>query len=88
MADLSAWDRKAGAQTLSELLAQQTLHGLMAIDAHGPIVLSGPFAKNAAFLDILEGASNAPIHIEENLLGICKGISACIGRLSQEADTA
>ncbi|MEM9341699.1 MAG: carbohydrate kinase [Pseudomonadota bacterium] len=76
--DLSGWDRDAGAEVVSRLLGRQALHGLRAIGARGPIVLSGPFSGNAVFREMLGSAWEAEIHVEENLLGICKGIAASV----------
>ena len=60
---------------VSELLANQTLIGLQAIGSKGPIICSGPFAKNKTFLGTIEKKWDYPVIVEDNHHGICRGIA-------------
>ena len=65
---------------ISELLANQTLIGLQAIGSKGPIICSGPFAKNKTFLGTIEKKWDYPVIVEDNHLGICRGIADLVAR--------
>ena len=65
---------------ISELLANQTLIGLQAIGSKGPIICSGPFAKNKTFLGTIEKKWDYPVIVEDNHLGICRGIADLVTR--------
>ena len=80
--DLSHIGKADRERTVSLLLAEQTLKGLKAIRARGAIVCSGPFAGNETYLTHIRSHWDHPIHLEENMLGICKGVSACIAGAS------
>ena len=60
---------------VSEILANQTLIGLQAIGSKGPIICSGPFANNKKFLKTIEKNWADPVIVEDDHLGICKGIA-------------
>ena len=60
---------------ISEILANQTLIGLQAIGSSGPIICSGPFANNKKFLKTIEKNWAYPVIVEDDHLGICKGIA-------------
>ncbi len=60
---------------VSEILANQTLIGLKAIGSSGPIICSGPFVNNKKFLKTIEKNWADPVIIEDDHLGICKGIA-------------
>ena len=60
---------------VSEILANQTLIGLQAIGSSGPIICSGPFANNKKFLKTIEKNWAYPVIVEDDHLGICKGIA-------------
>ncbi len=60
---------------VSEILANQTLIGLQAIRSSGPIICSGPFANNKKFLKTIEKNWAYPVIVEDDHLGICKGIA-------------
>ena len=60
---------------VSEILANQTLIGLQAIGSSGPIICSGPFANNKKFLKTIEKNWADPVIVEDDHLGICKGIA-------------
>ena len=65
---------------ISEVLANQTLIGLQAIGSKGPIICSGPFAKNKTFLGTIEKKWDYPVIAEDNHLGICRGIADLVTR--------
>ena len=65
---------------ISELLANQTLIGLQAIGSKGPIICSGPFVKNKTFLGTIEKKWDYPVIVEDNHLGICRGIADLVTR--------
>ncbi len=60
---------------ISEILANQTLIGLQAIGSSGPIICSGPFTNNKRFLKTIEKNWAYPVIVEDDHLGICKGIA-------------
>ncbi len=60
---------------VSEILANQTLIGLQAIGSSGPIICSGPFTNNKKFLKTIEKNWADPVIVEDDHLGICKGIA-------------
>ena len=65
---------------VSEVLANQTLIGLQAIGSSGPIICSGPFANNKKFLKTIEKNWADLVIVEDDHLGICKGIANLINR--------
>ena len=54
--------------------------GLQAIGSKGPIICSGPFAKNKTFLGTIEKKWDYPVIVEDNHLGICRGIADLVTR--------
>ncbi len=68
---------------VSEILANQTLIGLQAIGSKGPIICSGPFANNKKFLKTIEKNWADPVIVEDDHLGICKGIANLVTKREQ-----
>jgi len=65
---------------VSEVMANQTLSGMRTIEAEGPIICSGSFTNNKNFLKSIEKNWGNSIILEDNRLGICKGIANLISK--------
>lgn len=65
---------------VSEVMANQTLSGMRTIEAEGPIICSGPFTNNKNFLKSIEKNWGNSVILEDNHLGICKGIANLISK--------
>ena len=65
---------------VSEVMANQTLSGMRTIEAEGPIICSGSFTNNKNFLKSIEKNWGNSVILEDNRLGICKGIANLISK--------
>lgn len=65
---------------VSEVMANQTLSGMRTIEAEGPIICSGSFTNNKNFLKSIEKNWGNSVILEDNHLGICKGIANLISK--------
>lgn len=65
---------------VSEVMANQTLSGMRTIEAEGPIICSGSFTNNQNFLKSIEKNWGNSVILEDNRLGICKGIANLISK--------
>jgi hypothetical protein len=65
---------------ISEVMANQTLSGIETIGAKGPVICSGSFANNQNFLKTIENNCGYSVILEDNHLGICKGIANLISK--------
>lgn len=65
---------------ISEVMANQTLRGIKTIGAKGPVICSGSFANNQNFLKTIENNCGYSVILEDNHLGICKGIANLISK--------
>ena len=65
---------------ISEVMANQTLRGIKTIWAKGPVICSGSFANNKNFLKTIENNCGYSVILEDNHLGICKGIANLISK--------
>ena len=65
---------------ISEVMANQTLSGIKTIGAKGPVICSGSFANNQNFLKKIENNCGYSVILEDNHLGICKGIANLISK--------
>lgn len=61
----------------SRLLGHETIKGLIDIDAQGPIIIDGPFADNAAFIEVLTNELGS----DRVRSGIAPGVTGGIDRL-------
>ena len=76
--DLSKYSIASVEKGISIILARETLYGLNAIDAKGPLVASGPFLNNQNYINFLETEWNSQIIGEENHLSLCTGVASLI----------
>ena len=76
--DLSKYSIASVEKGISIILARETLYGLNAINAKGPLVASGPFLNNQNYINFLETEWNSQIISEENHLSLCTGVASLI----------
>ena len=63
---------------ISEVIANKTLSGIKTIEAKGSIICSGSFANNQNFLKSIKNNWDNSVLLEDNHLGICKGVANLI----------
>tara|TARA_B100001287_G_scaffold184401_1_gene155575 strand:- start:1483 stop:2763 length:1281 start_codon:yes stop_codon:yes gene_type:complete len=76
--DIKNLNRKSLEVIISEVIANKTLSGIKTIEAQGSIICSGSFANNQNFLNSIKKNWDNPVLLEDNHLGICKGIANLI----------
>ena len=76
--DLSKFSLASVEKGISTILAQETLNGLDAIDAKGPLVASGPFLHNQNYINFLKKEWPSQIGSEKNHLSLCIGVASLI----------
>ena len=76
--DIKNLNRKSLEVIISEVIAIKTLSGIKTIEAQGSIICSGSFANNQNFLNSIKKNWDNPVLLEDNHLGICKGIANLI----------
>ena len=76
--DIKNLNRKSLEMIISEVIANKTLSGIKTIEAQGSIICSGSFANNQNFLNSIKKNWDNPVLLEDNHLGICKGIANLI----------
>ena len=76
--DIKNLNRKSLEVIVSEVIANKTLSGIKTIEAQGSIICSGSFANNQNFLNSIKKNWDNPVLLEDNHLGICKGIANLI----------
>ena len=76
--DLSKFSLDSVEKGISNILAQETLNGLAAIDAKGPLIASGPFLHNQNYINFLKKEWHSQIISEKDHLSLCTGVASLI----------
>ena len=76
--DIKNLNRKSLEVIISEVIANKTLSGIKTIEAQGSIICSGSFANNQNFLKSIKNNWDNSVLLEDNHLGICKGVANLI----------
>ena len=76
--DMSKFSLASVEKGISTILAQETLNGLDAIDAKGPLIASGPFLHNQNYINCLKKEWPSQIVSEKNHLSLCTGVASLI----------
>ena len=76
--DLSKFSLDSVEKGISTIFAKETLNGLDAIDAKGPLIASGPFLRNQNYINFLKKEWHSQIISEKNHLSLCTGVASLI----------